>query len=95
VTCLWVPELPRFLALSGRLGATGVCITFVLLALGFAAIAFVLNSVSAWIAGRDDALRAVSTSLVYKNLSLASRILAVLAIASLFSAPPDFVYKAL
>jgi alginate O-acetyltransferase complex protein AlgI len=94
VTCLWVPELPRFLALSGRLGAAGVCITFVLLALGFGAVTLVLDSVSAWIAGRDGALRAVSASLVYKNLSLAGRILAVLAIASLFSAPPDFVYKA-
>jgi alginate O-acetyltransferase complex protein AlgI len=94
LTCLWVPELPQFLDLSRRLGVSGVGGAFVLLALGFAATTLILDSVSAWISARGGGLRALSASFVYKNLSLAIRILAVLAIASLFSAPPDFVYKA-
>ena len=72
----------------------GVGGAFVLLTLGFAAATLILDSVSAWFSARGGGLRAVSESLVYKNMSLAIRILAMLAIASLFNAPPDFVYKA-
>ena len=48
----------------------------------------------AWFSSRGDGLRAVSEGLVYKNMSLAIRILAMLVIASIFNAPADFVYKA-
>ncbi|WGJ14859.1 MBOAT family O-acyltransferase [Methylocapsa sp. D3K7] len=94
LTCLWVPELPQYLTLSRRLGGFGVGIAFVLLTLGFAATTLILDSVAAWFSTRGGGLRAVSESLVYKNMSLAIQILAMLAIASLFNAPPDFVYKA-
>ena len=94
LTCLWVPELHQFLTLSKRLGITGTGGAFVLLALSFSAAALILDSVVAWFSSRGDGLRAVSEGLVYKNMSLAIRILAMLVIASIFNAPADFVYKA-
>ena len=94
LTCLWEPELPQFLALAGRLGVLGEAGACVLLTLGFAAASLVLDRVSAWLAARGGALRSFSAGFVVRNLSLAGRILAVLAVASLFNKAPDFVYKA-
>ncbi len=94
LTCLWVPQLPQYLALSARLGVFGVGTAFILLALSFSAAALILDFISARASAGGAGLRAVSETFLYKNMSLAIRILAMLAIASLFNAPADFVYKA-
>jgi hypothetical protein len=94
LTCLWVPELPRFTALAARLGTGGALGALVLLALGFAFASLALHRASAWLAVRGGMLRRLAAGLVWRNLGLAGRILAVLAVASLFNKAPDFVYKA-
>jgi alginate O-acetyltransferase complex protein AlgI len=94
LTCLWVPELPQFLALSRRLGLLGICGAYGLLALGFAAATLTLDRLSTWITVRGSGSAALPASLVYRNLSLALRIFIVLIAATLFNEPPDFVYKA-
>ncbi len=94
LTCLWLPDLPQFTALAGRLGISGVSAALIMLALGFAFATLVLDRVSVWLAARAGMVRELSAGLVMRNLALAGRILAVLAIASLFNKAPDFVYKA-
>lgn len=94
LTCLWLPELPQFLGFAGRLGVLGFCGTLVLLTLGFAAAALALDTASAWIAARARGAQALANGLVLRNMMLASRILAVFAVASLFNKAPEFVYRA-
>jgi alginate O-acetyltransferase complex protein AlgI len=94
LTCLWEPELPRYLALAGRLGVIGICAAFVLLALGFALSALIFDAGWDWVRARVGSLPVLPGILIYRNIGLAARILAVLAITSLFNKAPDFVYKA-
>ena len=94
LTCLWLPELPQFLGVVGRLGAVGLVAALVLLALGFGAAAFVLDAALALMAARGESGRALASGLVFRNMALATRLLAVFAIASLFNKAPEFVYRA-
>lgn len=94
LTCLWEPELSQYLALAGRLGVIGICAAFVLLALGFALGALIFDAGWGWVRTRADSLPALSGTLIYQNVGLALRILAVLMITSLFNKAPEFVYKA-
>ena len=94
LTCLWEPELSQYLALAGRLGVIGICAAFVLLALGFALGALVFDAGWGWVRGRAASLPTLPGTLIYRNMGLAMRILAVLMITSLFDKAPEFVYKA-
>ncbi len=94
LTCLWTPELPQFLALGQKLGLLGVACAFAVLAVGFAVLAWVFDSAIGRMTGIAARLHNFSSGLLVRNFSLAGRILAVLAIASLFNKAPDFVYKA-
>jgi len=94
LTCLWLPELPQFLGFAGRLGVFGFGGALVLLTLGFAVAALVLDRASAWLAARTRGAQALADGLIYRNMMLASRILAVFAVASLFNKAPEFVYRA-
>jgi alginate O-acetyltransferase complex protein AlgI len=94
LTCLWVPELLDFLGLVSRLGVLGLAGSLVLLTFGFAASAFTLDRVSAWIAAHNHHAQVLSTGLIYRNMMLAGRVLLVLAVASLFNKAPEFVYRA-
>ncbi len=94
LTCLWTPEPARFLLLAARLGPLGVTAAVVLLSLGFAASVFVIDAAGAWIGARRGRWQELSTGFLSRNVNLAARILAVLAVNSLFNKAPDFVYKA-
>jgi len=94
LTCLWVPDPPQFFALAARLGLPGEVASLLLLSLGFAAASFAVDTVRALVARRKYSLRALSTGLFTRNFTLALRILAIMAINSLFNKAPDFVYKA-
>jgi len=93
LTCLWMPEPPAYLGLAHRLGVGGIGGAFVMLALGFAAAALGLDTLTSWFGRHEAKLRTVAEGFVYRNLSLAARILAVVAIGTLFNEPPEFVYK--
>ena len=94
LTCLWLPELPQFLAVVGRLGMAGLVGALVLLAVGFGVAALALDTVVAGIAARGAGIQAIANGLVFRNMGLATRLLAVFAIASLFNKAPEFVYRA-
>lgn len=93
LTCLWVTEMPSFIFLFDRLGISGTVGAFVIVAFGFAAGSFVVDTISKsfktesfWPGLRHGA--------IVKNLTLASKMMAILAVASLLHKAPDFVYKA-
>ncbi len=94
LTCLWLPEVPQFLGVVSRLGVAGVIGALVLLALGFGVPALALDTVIARMAARGPGIQAVADGLVFRNMGLATRLLAVFAIASLFNKAPEFVYRA-
>ncbi len=94
LTCLWKPELAQYLALASRLGVVGICAAFVLLVLGFALGALIFDASWGWVRARANSLPMLPGTLIYRNIGLAVRILAVLGITSLFNKAPDFVYKA-
>ena len=94
LTCLWVPALPDFIGLTAKLGAFGLGAVLLCLTVTFAIAGLVLDRI-ATLFGR--VMPAWQNRLAYplpQNLLLGGRILAILAIASLFNKPPDFVYKA-
>ncbi len=94
LTCLWVTDMPRFVSLAGALGASGVVLAFGVLAVCFGLAVFVSDAVGGWLFRHGAAIRAASDGFLLRNLSLATRILAILAIASLFNKAPEFVYRA-
>jgi alginate O-acetyltransferase complex protein AlgI len=94
LTCLWMPELPQFLALTGRLGTPGLAGALIMLTVAFAGVTLVADAISTGLSTRSTALHTLSGGFVLRNLSLAGKVLAILAIASLFNKSPDFVYKA-
>lgn len=93
LTCLWV-NLGQFIALFGHLGAKGTLGAFVLLTFGFAAAAFILDSIVSLASFLLRWWRSAATGLVWQNFTLALRILVILAVTSLANKAPDFVYKA-
>jgi hypothetical protein len=76
-----------------RLGATGVLGTFVLLVAAFATAALILDFVVARIRV-SLSLSALGSGEIVRNLTLASKMMAILAVATLLHKAPDFVYKA-
>jgi len=94
LTCLWLPELPQFLQVVGRLGVAGVLGALILLTLGFGIAALALDAVIAALAARGPAIQAAAGGIVVRNMGLATRLLAIFAIASLFNKAPEFVYRA-
>ena len=94
LTCLWLPELPQFLAVVSRLGVAGLVGALVLLTVSFGVAAMALDTVVAGIAVRGAGIQAIANGLVFRNMGLATRLLAVFAIASLFNKAPEFVYRA-
>ena len=90
LSCLWLPELPQFLRLAGRLGTLGVAGSLVLLTVCFAISTFLSDAIVA----RLPNARAFTAGLVFRNMSLAVKILAVLVVSSLFNKAPEFVYRA-
>jgi alginate O-acetyltransferase complex protein AlgI len=94
LTCLWVPDLAGFTSLIGRLGAVGLGTALLLLTFGFGFVTLIFDVGAGWPALLGTRLRALSDGFMLRNLALAGKILAVLAIASLFNKSPEFVYKA-
>jgi D-alanyl-lipoteichoic acid acyltransferase DltB (MBOAT superfamily) len=92
LTCLWTPELPQLISLMGRLGFLGLSAAFVAVAVLFALAALTLDVVKTRVAGISFA--AVRDGIVTGNLVLAGKMMAVVAVATLFHKAPDFVYKA-
>jgi alginate O-acetyltransferase complex protein AlgI len=93
LTCLWTPELPQLISLMGTLGVLGLSGAFVTLATAFALSALALDTVSSRLRLRVS-LAAIRDGVVVRNLGLAGKMMAVLAVATLFHKAPDFVYKA-
>lgn len=94
LTCLWLPELPQFLQVVGRLGVAGVLGALILLALGFGIAALALDAVIAVLTARGPAIQKAAGGIVFRNMGLATRLIAIFAIASLFNKAPEFVYRA-
>ncbi|WP_407165425.1 MBOAT family O-acyltransferase [Bradyrhizobium sp. ORS 111] len=93
LTCLWVPELPQFTALLARLGFAGVIATFVVVAVAFGVAALILDLAQARLR-IPVALSAIQSGEITKNLHLAGKMMAIVAVATLLHKAPDFVYKA-
>jgi alginate O-acetyltransferase complex protein AlgI len=93
LTYLWVPDFAQFTDFARRLGASGECATYLLLASSFALLSFAYDGI-AWLVGEGRAFRAAMDSVTIRNMYLSSQIIAILAISSLFSKPPEFVYRA-
>jgi alginate O-acetyltransferase complex protein AlgI len=91
-TCLWTPELPQLISLMGRLGFAGLAGAFVTVAAGFALGSLALDSVKVRVA--EVSFATIRDGVVIRNLGLAGKMMAVLAVATLFHKAPDFVYKA-
>jgi alginate O-acetyltransferase complex protein AlgI len=92
LTCLWTPELPQLISLMGRLGFLGISAAFVTVAIIFALASFAFDTVKTWIG--KIALADIRDGVVTGNLVLAGKMMAVVAVATLFHKAPDFVYKA-
>ncbi|OAF16742.1 MBOAT family O-acyltransferase [Bradyrhizobium neotropicale] len=93
LTCLWVPELPQFTYLLARLGVAGVVGTFVVVAAAFSMAALSLDLIQARLR-IPITLSAIQGSEITKNLHLAGKMMAIVAVATLLHKAPDFVYKA-
>src|SRR3984957_20069633 len=93
LTCLWTPELPQLVLLMARLGFIGVAGAFVTVGIAFGFAALILDTVGTRIVTWDS-LRAIRDGVLVRNLGLAGKMMAVLAVATLFHKSPDFVYKA-
>ena len=94
LTCLWLTELPQYLGVASRLGVAGVAGALILLTLGFGVATLALDTAVAGIAARGPGVRAAAGGLVFRNMGLATRMLAIFAVASLFNKAPEFVYRA-
>ena len=94
LTCLWVPALPDFVSLAAQLGALGLTAVLVCMSVAFAIASLVFDRLAALSGRFMPAWRGAVAHPLSRNLVLGGRILATLAIASLFNKPPDFVYKA-
>jgi alginate O-acetyltransferase complex protein AlgI len=92
LTCLWNPELPQLVSLMGRLGFVGLAGAFVTIAIIFALGSLALDTAKTRVSGVSFA--AVRDGIVTSNLVLAGKMMAVIAVATLFHKAPDFVYKA-
>ncbi|MGY8667486.1 MBOAT family O-acyltransferase [Bradyrhizobium sp. UFLA05-109] len=93
LTCLWVPELSDFDRLIGRLGLTGILGAFLAIGGAFALFWFITDRVVPHLAAPTFLLSA-RDSLIGRNLSLASKMMAIVVITTLLHKSPDFVYKA-
>jgi alginate O-acetyltransferase complex protein AlgI len=93
LTCLWAAELSQFTELVMRLGLTGILGTFVLLVAVFAIAALALDFVLTRVK-LPLSLSAIRGGEIVSNLALASKMMAIFAVATLLHKAPDFVYKA-
>jgi alginate O-acetyltransferase complex protein AlgI len=93
LTCLWVTELPQLAELVMRLGLTGILGTFVLLVTVFAIVALAVDLALARVQ-IPLSLSAIRGGEIVNNLALASKMMAIFAVATLLHKAPDFVYKA-
>ncbi|MBR1171001.1 MBOAT family protein [Bradyrhizobium liaoningense] len=93
LTCLWTPELLDFTRLIGRLGAAGMFAAFVGIALAFGSFWWLSDQVAPRLSA-PAVLAAARDSLVGRNLTVASQIMAIVAVTTLLHKSPDFVYKA-
>jgi D-alanyl-lipoteichoic acid acyltransferase DltB (MBOAT superfamily) len=92
LTCCWIPELPQLISLMGRLGFLGISAAFVTVAIIFALASFAFDAVKTRIG--EISLAGIRDGVVTGNLVLAGKMMAVVAVATLFHKAPDFVYKA-
>ena len=93
LTCLWATDLHQFTQLVTRLGLTGILGTFVLLVAVFAIAAFMVDFVLAHLENWPS-LSTIRDGEIVRNLTLASKMMAIFAVATLLHKAPDFVYKA-
>ncbi|MBR0797160.1 hypothetical protein JQ615_17345 [Bradyrhizobium jicamae] len=93
LTCLWLPELSDFTHLLIRLGPGGISVAFIGIAAAFGLFWFVADYVAPRLTA-PALLTTVRDSLIGRNLTLASQMMAIVAVATLLHKSPDFVYKA-
>jgi len=93
LTCFWVPDLSDFDRLIGRLGLVGVLTAFLAIGGAFALFWFIADRVTPHLTA-PAFLLSVRDSLIGQNLSLASKMMAIVAITTLLHKAPDFLYKA-
>jgi alginate O-acetyltransferase complex protein AlgI len=93
LTCLWVTEPAQFIALMTRLGVTGILGAFIVLAAAFVMVCVVMDFIRTQIAA-PISLAAIRDGIIVRNLALAGKMMAIIAVTSLLHKAPDFVYKA-
>jgi D-alanyl-lipoteichoic acid acyltransferase DltB (MBOAT superfamily) len=93
LTCLWVTELPQFTHLLMRLGIMGILGAFFVLVAAFAIAALALDLVRSRVR-IPVSLSAIQSGEIVRNLTLAGKMMAIFAVATLLHKAPDFVYKA-
>jgi alginate O-acetyltransferase complex protein AlgI len=93
LTCLWVPELSEFISLLGKLGLTGLSAAFAAIIVCFALFWFIADRIVPRLAA-PGFLATIRDSLLGRNLTLAGKMMAIIAVAALLHKSPDFVYKA-
>jgi hypothetical protein len=85
--------LSEFDRLIGRLGLAGILTAFLAIGGAFALFWFIADRVTPHLTA-PAFLLSVRDSLIGQNLSLASKMMAIVAITTLLHKAPDFVYKA-
>ncbi|MET4278987.1 MULTISPECIES: MBOAT family O-acyltransferase [unclassified Bradyrhizobium] len=93
LTCLWVPELSDFDRLIGALGLAGILAGFFAIGGAFALFWFIADRMVLHLT-TPTLLLSVRDSLIGRNLSLASKMMAIVVVTTLLHKSPDFVYKA-
>lgn len=93
LTCLWMPELSDFARLLGRLGSVGISAAFAGITVAFGLFWFLADQVARHLTA-PAFLATIRDSLIGRNLTLASQVMAIVAVTTLLHKSPDFVYKA-
>jgi len=93
LTCLWMPELKDFAHLVANLGAMGILAAFAAITASFGGFWLMIERVLPRMSAPGLIMR-LRDSLVGQNLALASKMMAIVVVATLLHKSPDFVYKA-
>ncbi|WBL80309.1 hypothetical protein I3J27_07770 [Bradyrhizobium xenonodulans] len=93
LTCLWMPELSDFAGLLTRLGPAGISAAIAGMTVAFGLFWFIADQVAPHLTA-PSFLATIRDSLIGRNLTLASQMMAIVAVTTLLHKSPDFVYKA-
>lgn len=93
LSCLWL-DMPQWLWLTGRLGASGVLACYGGLAAGAGAVFLVWDTLIAQASPLRARVVGACNGVVASNLTLAAQILLIVTVTSFFHKAPEFVYRA-